>query len=109
MEDVAIIGNTITMSLDRLKGIIDEAVSQGTAVAIDKFKELQLRNKNYSTTEAGKILNVSSDTVKRWINDGVKIEGILIYLPAIQNGRNYTINGWDLELFKEKLRVRKNR
>jgi excisionase family DNA binding protein len=105
--DIAIIGNTVTMSLDKLETIISEAVSKSTSIAIDKFEELKLKNQSYSTPEAGKYLNVSSDTIKRWINDGVKIQGIIHYLPAIQNGRNYTINGYDLKCFKEKLKVKK--
>ena len=101
--EAAIIGNTFTGTLEALNNILESAVKIAAIEAVNQYKIEVLKDTLLSARQAAKYLNCAAPTIINYIHNGHSIAG---KLPAISTGKNYQINKYDLELFKEKMKAK---
>ncbi len=100
MSEFAFVGDTFTASRTALEEILNKVFERGSKVAMEQYKIEQLKDTVVSTKEAADYINCSVPTIIGYVNKGHRLAG---KLKAINTGKHYKINKYDLYLFKTKM------
>ncbi len=89
------------VSFEYLDSIVEKAAKVGAETAIEIYTKKQNEREILTTTDIAKELNVTRETVVRWIEIGRKKGRKKIYLKAykLREGRTNNVRRVDLEKF----------
>jgi len=71
----SIIGNTIMMRMDFFEEKMEMAAATGARVGVEKYREEKMKGEKLSVQKAAKELDLSDQTLIRYIHFGKRVRG----------------------------------